>query len=57
MHIIGATKDLQYAKTHNITFEQAGFLFIDFKQAFDSVSHELLLKKLEEFPNNNKEWN
>ena len=56
MHILGATEDLSYAKENNIIFEQAGFLFIDFKQAFDSVDHEILIEKINKLPNINKDW-
>ena len=57
MHILGAIQDIILVKENYTNYKTAGFLFIDFQQAFDSVNHKILLKKLETFPNNNPKWN
>ena len=46
MHIMGAIEDMKLAIQDPITYKNAGFLFIDFKQAFDSVDHEILINKI-----------
>ena len=57
MHILGAIKDIILVKDNYEQYKNAGLIFIDFQQAFDSVDHNILLKKLKQFPNNNLKWN
>ena len=46
MHILQAIEEIKQVKKEPVTYKEAGFLFIDFKQAFDSVDHEILEEKL-----------
>ena len=55
-HIYDAIKDANVMKTSTNPEANPGFLFIDFKQAFDSVDHEILEKKIKIFPGSNQTW-
>jgi len=50
MHIMEAIREMKWVKAHPILYPNAGFLFIDLQQAFDSVDHRILMKKLDQFP-------
>ena len=56
MHIIGAIKEIKMIKQKPTQYRESGFLFIDFQQAFDSVNHKILLKKIDQHMNASKEW-
>ena len=56
IHIKEAIKDIQYVRERKDKIKNAGFLFIDFQQAFDSVDHEILQKKIRKSPGYRKEW-
>lgn len=56
MHIIGAIKEIKMIKQKPTQYRESGFLFIDFQQAFDSVNHKILLKKIDQHMYASKEW-
>ena len=56
IHISDTIKDIEYLKKEKSSYKQAGLLFIDFKQAFDSVDHKILNEKIESFPHHNRKW-
>jgi len=56
MHILAAVKEYKMTKEDPNTYKQTGFLFIDFKQAFDSVDHEILINKIKKFKGTDKKW-
>ena len=49
MHILSTIKDIVMLKENYDQYKDAGFIFIDFQQAFDSVNHDILIKKLSNF--------
>ena len=49
-------RSIKIAKKNKETMNEVGLLFIDFSQAFDSVSHSLLLRKLRGRKDVTQEW-
>ena len=42
IHIKDAIEDIHYARNKKTKMKDAGLVFIDFQQAFDSVDHQIL---------------
>ena len=56
IHIIEAIREMKLVKTNSHIYPEAGFLFIDFQQAFDSVDHQILMKKINKFKGSTNNW-